>query len=163
MIKQLLLGLLGWQGVVQARMVADTTNKYQQAVKAAAESHKPLLVVGGPYGSGISGKIFGFRAHGCGDVCVDIDPVACRGCSYTYGDIRAIPFPAQYFGAALASHVLEHLPTVEDAYKACEELYRVADKVFICAPGKDSIYARMISEHHLWIKQVGDSVIIEPM
>jgi hypothetical protein len=163
MIKQLLLGLFVWQAGVQAKMGYDSASTYKRAVRVAAESGKPILVVGGPYGAGISGKVFGFKAHGCGDICLDIDPVSCHGCPYTYGDIREIPFPDGYFGSAFASHVLEHLATVDDAYKACEELYRVANNVFICAPGKDSIYARLISDHHLWIRQVGDTVQIEPM
>ena len=163
MFKYLLLGLATYQIGVQVKQGAEVATNYNNAVQSAKESGKPLLVVGGPYGSRITGHVFGFKAHGCGDVCLDIDARACNGCPFTYGDLKDIPFPDSYFGSAFASHVLEHLLTVEDAYKACDELYRVADKVFICAPGRESIYARLLPEHHLWIKQVGDTVQISPM
>lgn len=132
----------------------ERRSKYREAVAYSKMVGKPLLVVGGPYG-GVSWM----KAHGCGDMCMDINPWACRGCQTVVADIREIPFPSGFFGAAYASHVLEHLPTVEDARKAAAELYRVAANVFICGPGKMNLHAHLMPEHHLWVMQDKEGVI----
>lgn len=48
-----------WRAFAEARAFADARGK-------------PLLVVGGPYGSP-SRRIFGISAHPPGDVCADLD------------------------------------------------------------------------------------------
>ena len=156
------LGLAAWQGSVLVSMEAERARKYHEAELHSQAMGKPLLVVGGPFGSTFSGKLFHFRAHGCGDLCLDLDARACQSCPTVVGDVRDIPFPDQYFGAAFVSHVLEHLPTVDDAKRAIEELYRVADQVWIVSPPKSSLYAWIIASHHLWIRQEEDRVLIQP-
>ena len=153
--RPLRVGLFAWQGVVTISKVTEMNDKYREAEGFALNMGKPLLVVGGPYGSPIN-MTFGFKAHGCGDVCMDLDARACRSCPTVIGDIRDIPFSDGYFGAAYASHVVEHLPTVADGIKAVEELYRVADRVWILAPSKQDIFGGWIhTGHHLWVKQDG--------
>jgi len=57
----------GSQIVISARMRAEQTYKYDAARFWADQVGKPLLVVGGPYGSLVSGQLFGMKAHGYGD------------------------------------------------------------------------------------------------
>lgn len=148
--------LLSHQVVVSARMWDERSRKWAAAQATARELNKPLLVVGGPWGSQISGRLFGIKAHGCGDMCTDVDPEACAGCPYTYGDIRELPFADGEFGAVFCSHVLEHMPTPEDCVKAWAELHRVADEVLICLPPKTSVWAWLVPDHHLWVEQVSE-------
>jgi hypothetical protein len=155
------LGIAAWQGTVALGMEAEKRQKFLQAEEYAQQVGKPFLVVGGPYGSGITGRVFHMKAHGCGDICLDLDAAACQGCQTTVADVRDIPYPDGYFGSAHVSHVLEHLPSIEDAAKALDELYRVADRVFICTPPKASIYAWFVSDHHLWINERPDGFMIQ--
>jgi ubiquinone/menaquinone biosynthesis C-methylase UbiE len=76
-------------------------------------------------------------------------------------DVRDIPYPGGYFGAVFCSHVLEHLPTPEDACQAIKEMERVADRVFLVVPHKSSIIAWLHPDHHLWVTVDGNSVTIE--
>jgi SAM-dependent methyltransferase len=157
----LALSLLGWQAKVGLTQVRERNDKYALAWHIAREAGKPMLVVGGPYGSPIAGGLFNLKAHGCGDVCLDIDPRACQGCQTVVADVRDIPFSDRYFGSALASHVIEHLPAIDDAVQAINELYRVADEVFIASPRKDSIIAWLVPSHHLWIRQDDEGIWLE--
>ena len=152
----ILLALAGFQVAVTLREHDERRSKYQEAVAYCKTAGKLLLVVGGPYG-GVSWM----KAHGCGDVCLDINPWACRGCETVVADIREIPFPDGKFGAAYVSHILEHLPTIEDARRAVGELYRVSDKVFVCGPGKLNLHAWLMREHHLWVKQDNDTIWVQ--
>lgn len=104
---------------------------FQRAREYADSVGRPLLAVGVPRSA--------FPWHPCGDVNIDIDPNASTHCHYEVADIRDIPYRDRYFGAAYASHVLEHLPSVDDATQALNELHRVADRVFIVSPHKSSI------------------------
>jgi hypothetical protein len=142
-------------------MEVEKSQKFHQAEEYAREAGKPFLVVGGPYGAGVTGKVFHMRAHGCGDICLDIDAASCQGCETVVADVRDIPYPNSHFGSVHVSHVLEHLPTIDDAVKALDELYRVADQVFICTPPKSSIYAHFVSDHHLWINETPEGFCIE--
>jgi SAM-dependent methyltransferase len=157
----LLLSLLAWQAKVGWDQVRERDDKYANAWRTARESGKPMLVVGGPYGSPVSGGLFKLKAHGCGDICLDIDPRACTGCETVVADVRDIPFPDRYFGSALASHVIEHLPSINDAVQALNELYRVADEVFIASPSKQSVIAWFIPGHRLWVKQDTSGIWLE--
>lgn len=158
----LAFAILGSEIRTSLSMVGERNRKYREAGQAAQARGKPLLVVGGPYGSGIGGQIFHFKAHGCGDVCLDLNADSCDGCPTTVADVREIPFGDAYFGAVYVSHVLEHLPTVEDAAQAVNELYRVADEVFVVSPPKSSIYAWLYPGHHLWVSQDAHGILIEP-
>lgn len=154
MLGHLALALLAHQGIILVKMECDRNAQYSAAQETARQLDKPLLVVGGPWGVNSIRQLFRLKAHGCGDMCSDIDPAACEGCPYTYGDIRHLPFADGEFGAVFCSHVLEHMPTPEDCAQAWEELNRVADHVFICLPGKDCIPAWLAPGHHLWVTQV---------
>lgn len=158
-------GLLAWQGTVWYKQELERHSKYEAARAYAKSVGKPLLVVGGPLG-GLNRKLTGVQGHGYGDVCIDVDPAACAGapsdCKVVVGDVRSIPYPDRYFGAAFASHVLEHLSTVAECERALAELRRVADAVFIAGPSKQAITGWVHPEHHLWVQQLPDgSVKIE--
>ena len=133
--------------------------KYATASATAEALGKPLLVAGGPWGSRITGGIFGMKAHGCGDVCLDMDSRSCGLCNFQEGDIRDMPFQDKEFGAAFCSHVLEHMPTGEDCAHAWWELNRVADTVFVCLPGKDTITGWITKGHYLWVSHLGSGVL----
>lgn len=160
-IRWALLALTAWQGKVLIGEEINRNQKYGEAEAFAKYRGKPFLVVGGPYGVSPLRHLFHFKAHGCGDLCLDIDARACQGCKMVVADIRDIPFSDKYFGAAFASHVIEHLPTESDAEQAVHELYRVADDVWIVSPSKQSIMAWLASGHHLWISQDHKGVFIE--
>lgn len=129
----------------------DRYAAYLAARRAANARGKPLLNVGCPSAYLLS--------HPCGDVCLDIDPghlALCRSARPTYGDVRAIPYADSTFGAALCSHVLEHMRTVADAERALAELQRVADVVYICAPSRLGITHWLHPDHYLWVDRLPD-------
>lgn len=151
-----------WQAGVGLYQIRDRKRKYQAASDYAASVGKPLLVIGGPHGGNPFRQILRLPSYSCGDVCLDLDPEACMGCPHiTVADVRDIPYPDKYFGACLASHVIEHLPTLDDALRAVDEMQRVAEAIFIAYPLKQSIIAWLIPGHHLWIRQEGDWLYIE--
>ena len=136
--------------------------KYRDAVSYAKRAGKPLLVAGGPWGVLPYRYRLRVPAHGSGDVCLDIDWHALR--DYPCGiisDVKWIPFQDKCFGAVFASHILEHLNTVEDAAMAIGELKRVSDAVFIVSPSRQSIAASLKKEHHLWLWQKGNVICIK--
>jgi len=148
------------QATVMIGMRLETANKYAMARAVAKGLNKPLLVVGGPLGSSLTGKLFGIRAHGCGNMCTDIDPRACEGCNpVVLADIKDLPFMDNQFGAVFCAHVLEHMPNAEACGRAWQELHRVAEEVFICLPPKKSLWAWFVPDHYLWVQHVGDGVI----
>lgn len=152
MIKGILIVAAAFQAVVYMRAVQERRDVFTQARNYADNVGKPLLVVGTPK--------FVFN-HPCGDVTIDIDPRTTRWCNTQIADVRDIPYPGKYFGAAFASHVLEHLPTVAEAYKALDELHRVADEVFVVVPSKLSLPAWLHPQHHLWVTPDSEGYIIE--
>lgn len=139
--------------------------KYTQALAYSELRKKPLLVIGGPWGSNPFRRLLNVPAHGWGDVCMDVDPTACAGCPrdcrVEVADVRDIPYPDRYFASVFCSHVLEHLPTIADCERAYRELHRVADTVFICVPSKQSILAWLIPTHHLWVKEAEYGLEVE--
>ena len=115
----------------------DRVVLFREARAMAAASGKPLLVVGEPDGE-----------YPCGDVTLDLRPrSACRG--YVRADLERppLPFPDRMFGAAFASHILEHL---EDPEAALRELHRVADHVVIAWPRPWRI-ATFLVPGHRWL------------
>ena len=140
----------------------DRNQKYELARVYADHVGKPLLVVGGPYGAAGFRRLMNLPAHGFGNVCIDLDPNACYGSAeYVQADVRDIPFPDKYFGAAFVSHVLEHLPTAQDCIGAVNELNRVAEVVLVASPTPSSIIASLIPGHWLWLYQEGDTLYIQ--
>ncbi|HUV76250.1 MAG TPA: methyltransferase domain-containing protein [Dehalococcoidales bacterium] len=162
------LALIGWQGRIHVEGSIDRKQAYGRARDYANLKNKPLLVIGGP-GAGFKRnylvRLFKIPLHGCGDTCLDLDIGACSVCGaevkQVEADVRNIPYPDSHFGSAFASHVLEHLRTIDDAEKALDELYRVADKVFIVSPSKQDITAWVHPDHHLWIRQDAAGFLIE--
>lgn len=145
-------GIATKEGIQVAIELKERRQVFRQARDYADSVGKPLLVIGAPK----------FRfTHPCGDVTVDISPEMAKFCDGQVADIRAIPYASGYFGAAFASHVVEHMPTIEDAVTAFNEMERVADRVFIVSPHKSSILAWLHPGHHLWVTPSGDGYIIE--
>jgi len=151
-----------WQLMVLRRETIDKNVKYKAACDNAENCGKPVLVVGGPWGTRAGRRIFKKPAHGSGDVCLDIDPRALTGhhCPVV-ASATHIPFADKTFGSVFLSHVLEHLPTVEDAKQAIEEMKRVADEVFIVYPSRQSIGGWLTPGHHLWVWQDGDKIYLK--
>lgn len=151
------------QTVILVRQGRDRAAKFDQALDARQRSQKPLLVVGGPYGSQATGQWLNIAAHPHGDVCLDLEWRSCREDHFVEGDVRDIPFPDKSFGAVFCSHVLEHLPNAEDVYRAASELHRVADAVFICLPERAGLINWLAPEHAIWVREDGGNVIgVEP-
>jgi len=105
---------------------------YRQARDEAHRRGKDLLVIGGPYGSGLLRRYFGLKAHGYGDVCTDIDPKACEGAPQTVvANIKNLPFSNKQFGSVFLGHVLGHLGP-EERDVALREVDRIADSAYGC-------------------------------
>lgn len=105
-----------------------------KARRAARRRGKPLLNVGaGTPGSSVRVAVFGPTRWG--DVNTDLAgkgrPVLGRPDRVFRADVEDLPFPDKSFGAAIASHVIEH---VDDPKRAMQELRRVADEVFVVVP-----------------------------
>jgi len=142
--------------------IRDKNRQYRAADNYARERGKPLLVVPGPWGVKSARRWFNKPAHGGGDVCLDIDRRAVYGhpCAVV-GDVTNIPFADNTFGAAFASHLLEHMPTIGDAERALDELNRVADAVFIAYPSRQSFAGWLVPEHSLWVWQKDDKIYLK--
>jgi hypothetical protein len=156
------LGLVGWQLAVWSGEISQKNKRYEAAVAYARKSGKPLLIAGGPWSNRGIRRWLNMPAHGYGDVCFDIERRAFEGhpCGLI-ADVTQIPFSDKAFGAAFASHLLEHMPTIGDAKRALEELNRVAKVVFIAYPSRQSIGAWLHRGHHLWVWQKGNAVYFE--
>lgn len=98
---------------------------------AADRRQKPLLNVGaGTARTSLRAALFGPTLWG--DVNVDLAGSGLHGPNnVSFGDVHRLPFADRTFGAAIASHVLEH---VDDPALALAELRRVADEVFVVVP-----------------------------
>jgi len=156
------LGVGGWQLAVWLGEIRDKNKKYKAATAYALERDEQLLVVGGPWGNKRARHLLRIPAHSNGDVCLDIDRRAIgdhpKG---VIANVTHIPFSDRSFGAAFVSHLLEHLPTTDEAKKALAELNRVAKAVFIAYPSKQSIASWVIPDHHLWVWQKGDVIYLK--
>jgi membrane protein DedA with SNARE-associated domain len=148
-----------WQLIVWILETQDKNRKYKAAEASAKKSGKPLLVIGGPWGVQPARRLLNMPAHGEGDVCLDIDRRALEGhrCPVV-ASVTDIPFADKAFGAVFLSHVLEHLPTPDDARRALQEMQRVAEVVYIVYPSRQSIAAWVIKEHRLWVWQAGTKI-----
>jgi len=153
------LGFGIWQLIVWLLEVRDKNDKYKSAKAFALARDKPMLVAGGPWGTKRIRHLLKVPAHGNGDVCFDINYCAIEGhpCGLI-ADVAYIPFADKSFGAAFASHLLEHLPSTDKAGKALAELNRVADAVFIVSPPRQSIGGWLTADHHLWVWQKGNKI-----
>jgi len=145
-----------YEGIIQWAEFEERKRVYEAAEQMARALEKPLLVVGRPKGRHPCGSLE------AGDICLDIDPSVCAECqNAVIGDVRDLYFFRDgQFGAAAVMHVLEHLRP-EDAASALDELYRVAEYVFIAAPHKISLMAIFHPDHKSWITVQGDAVTID--
>lgn len=128
--------MLAWLGAYAAGayaldVLAHPADVARQARLAAARRNKPLLNVGaGTRDTSLRAAFFGPTLWG--DVNVDVAGFGHHGPGgVSYGDVHALPFSDKAFGAAIASHVIEH---VDDPRRALCELHRVADEVYIVTP-----------------------------
>ena len=158
----LCLGVGGWQLAVWLGEIRDKNKKHKAARTHALDRNKPLLIAGGPWGSKQIRHWLKMPAHGNGDICLVIDRRAISGHPKgVIADVTNIPFTDKSFGAAFASHLLEHLPTTGDAKKALAELNRVAEAVFIAYPSRQSIANWIIPDHHLWVWQKSNTTYLK--
>jgi len=158
----ILKGIIIYESLFQVHEAIERSHIYKKADLYAKSTNKPLIVIGGPSGGNyLLKQVFGYRAHGCGDVCVDINPKGCIDCQLpVLADITNIPLPDKC-GVAYVSHVLEHLPTINHAKAAMSELNRIADAIFICYPNKLSLMAWLHPDHHLWVSKNGNGVVFQ--
>jgi hypothetical protein len=153
------LGL--WQLAVWLVESRFKSRQYKAACACARKEGKPLLIAGGPWGITRTRRRLNRPAHGSGDVCLDIDRRALGDHPMgVVANVIYIPFADKSFGAVFASHLLEHLPTVEAASQALAELNRVAEAVFIVCPSRQSFPGWLIPDHHLWVWQKGDTTYL---
>jgi len=162
----ILLGILVaigiWQLAVWMGEIRDKNKKYDAALTYSREKGKPFLVAGGPWGNKPARHLIKLPAHGGGDVCIDIDPNAIgKHPNGIIASVTHIPFSDKSFGAVFASHLLEHLPNIDEANKALAEFNRIAEAVFIVYPSRQSIAAWIMPAHHLWVWQEGNTTYIK--
>ncbi len=156
------LGVGGWQLAVWIGEIRSKNRKYQEAQALVRNNGKLLLVAGGPWGARRPRHWLKLPAHGSGDVCLDIDCNAIAGCpNGVKASVTHIPFSDKSFSAAFASHLLEHLPKLDDALQALAELNRVADEIYIAYPSQQSISGWLTPGHHLWVWQEGNKIYIK--
>ena len=156
------LGVGVWQLAVCLGEIRDKNKKYKAARAYALNRNKPLLIAGGPWGNKRIRHWFNKPAHGCGDVCLDIDRRAISNHPKgVIADVTHIPFSDKSFGAAFDSHLLEHLATIDDDKKALAELNRIAEAVFIVYPSRQSIAGWAIPDHHLWVWQKNNTTYLK--
>ena len=160
------LGILAviiiWQLAVWAWEIRYKNRQCSAAVEFSRKQHKPLLVAGGPYGGRPWRRRLKMPAHIMGDVSIDINSGAVEGHpNGIVATVTKLPFPDKTFGAALASHLLEHLYNIDEAKQALAELSRVAEAVYIAYPTRQSIGGWLIPDHRLWVWQKGDTVYLK--
>lgn len=116
-----------------------------------ARRGKPVLNVGaGTPGTSLRVRLLGPTRWG--DVNCDLAArreIACGPEMVCYCDVQRLPYPDKHFGAAIASHVLEHVPDPEAALR---ELHRVADVVYIVVPSWWAPHT-WLHPGHLWYYQ----------
>ena len=156
------LGVGGWQLAVWLGEIQDKNKKYRAASAYALERNKPLLVAGGPWGAKRTRHLLKMPAHGNGNVCLDVNRNAIDGHpNGVIANVTHIPFSDKSFGAAFASHLLEHLSTTDEAKQALAELSRVAEAVFIVSPSRQSVAGWIIPDHHLWVWQKNNTTYLK--
>lgn len=148
------LAVGGWQLALGVGDIRDKNKKYEAARAYARQKGKLLLIAGGPWGNRRLRHLLNMPAHSNGDVCLDIQPNAITGHpSGVIATVTHIPFADKSFGAVFASHLLEHLPSAEEAKRAWAELNRVAEVVFIVSPSRQSLAGWLTPGHCLWVWQ----------
>jgi hypothetical protein len=156
MLGRIVAGVAVHQAGVHVQQLAERAEVFRTATAVAATRGKPLLVVGRPR--------YRFNNPCSPDgVTLDLDPAVLSDCPYSglVADVRDIPLPTGSMGAAGVFHVLEHIPTLEDAQTAWRELCRVADQVFVAYPRKAGVWNHLIGTHYLWTVPQGANLLVE--
>jgi len=136
-----------------ATEASERTLLYQMGLRISAHTTKPFLIIGMPKDD-----------YPCSpDVTIDIDPRVTAVCptSGMIADVRDIPYPDKSFAATFISHVLEHLPSLEDVSLAWREVWRISDTVFVAYPRKANLIAQLAPQHHLWVTPTGTELFVE--
>jgi SAM-dependent methyltransferase len=125
----------------------------QEAIAYARRRGKPVLNVGcGTERSSLRALLFGPTLWG--DVNLDLagDPAtSCSPNTVCFGNAEDLSrFPDKYFGSAIASHVLEHVP---DPRRMMSEMARVAERVYLVCPPVEAPHSLLYHDHR-W--QVSD-------
>lgn len=153
--------MVGWQLAVWIMEIKFKNKQCHAALEYCRKNNKLLLVAGGSWGGRGLRRRLNMPAHITGDVNIDINSGAILGHpNGVKANVTHLPFPDKTFGAALASHLLEHLPDTVQARQALAELERVSDTVFIAYPYRQSLIAWLIPDHRLWVWQKGDTVYL---
>lgn len=151
-----------WQLIVWVMEIRFKNKQCRAALEYSRKNKKLLLVAGGSWGGRGLRRRLHMPAHITGDVNIDINAGAILGHpNGITANVTHLPFPDKTFGAALASHLLEHLRDTAQARQALVELERVADIVFIAYPYRQSLIAWLIPDHRLWVWQKGDTVYLQ--
>ena len=154
-------GIVVWQLYIWITENQFKNKQCRAALNYCREKGKMLLVAGGPWGGRKFRLMLHRPAHIPGDVCIDIRASALVGHpNGIVANVMNLPFRDKTFGAVLASHLLEHLNTIEEAEKALDEMSRVADAVIIVYPYRQSLIAWLLPDHHLWIQQKNNQIYI---
>jgi len=132
------------------------SNKFGREARRHADSTgKPMLNVGaGTPDSSLRVRLFGPTLFG--DVNCDLaaDPATpCGPETVCHCNASALSYPDGYFGAALASHLIEH---VDDPQAVAQELERVADRVFVVVPKWWAPHTWFYTDHQWFISQDGE-------
>lgn len=161
-----LAGILLFSGITYALdVLIEPEAQAYHAKEEAKKTGKPVLNIGAGL-PGTSLRAFLLGPTLWGDVNLDIgsninlpkriseiDPNVVY-----YGDIQSIPFPNKFFGAVLASHVVEH---VSNPQQAIEECKRVADKTFIITPKWWCPHTWLHPGHKWYRTEKGNFLLIE--
>lgn len=148
-------------GYVAGAWFYDVMVRPAQAAKQARaycnRAGKPLLNVGsGTEGSSFRAFLFGPARYG--DVNLDLAAPQANPCPMPLGEMRGprachgdaleLPYPDKFFGAVVASHILEHL---DDPAGALEEWQRVGDQVYVIVPRWWGLHTWLQTEHRWYI------------
>lgn len=148
--------VIAWQAIIWGFETRQKHDRFHLASDYCRTNRRKLLIVGGPWGGRPFRRLFKIPAHPGGDVCLDISRSAIEGQQNALvGTVTQLPFPDKSFGAVFASHLLEHLPDAGSCKQAIEELNRVADRVYLVCPSRQSFSAWLIPDHYLWVWQKG--------
>ena len=144
-----IMGVLFQVGLMMGE-VSKRWSAYRQARAYCDKVEKPLLRVGM--------RKWNWEPPDA-DVTCDIDPSVTKYPGGQVCDIRTLPFEDKHFGACLVQHVLEHLSTPDEAYRALAEAERVADKVWVIAPDPLNLLGVHVWGHHLIVSVQPDGMV----
>ena len=137
--------------LVRPALVAREAQTFARAMR------KPVLNVGaGTPGSSLRTVLLGPTQWG--DVNCDIAAPRAQPCAphaVCYCDGAKLPYPNKFFGAVVASHVLEHM---KDPSVALAEWHRVADRVYVIVPKWWAPHTWLHPGHRWYFKDDGTAV-----